>query len=221
MPSISKRLSTIADFVEKDANVFDVGADHGLIEKYLIERSITNKITAVENKIGPYNTLKNSLSEYSDVNVVLSDGVTSLNSYDTTLIIAGMGGKNIINILSKDLNKLNLIKNIIVDAHRDNYQIKKFLTINGFKIKDEKIVFEDSIYYFVVLFEKGINTYNDLTLKYSLYIKNDHLYEGYLNKTITQLENKIDFLKASNEDNSLEIEKLNNEIKELKLYENN
>ena len=50
--AISTRLKTIADFIEQNSIVFDVGADHGILENYLLDNNRIKKIYAIENKKG-------------------------------------------------------------------------------------------------------------------------------------------------------------------------
>ena len=50
--AISTRLKTIAEFIEQDSIVFDVGADHGILENYLLDNNRVKKIYAIENKKG-------------------------------------------------------------------------------------------------------------------------------------------------------------------------
>ena len=116
---LSKRLETIASLVPKSV-VADIGSDHG---KLMIELFNSGKITkgyAVENKKGPYSRLVKALEEEGIIdNVIpmLSDGITELPKCVNTVVIAGMGGKAIVNILKKDLSKLANVDTLVIDAH--------------------------------------------------------------------------------------------------------
>ena len=88
---VSLRIKTIGDFIEKDDVVVDVGADHGLLELYLIAKHQNIKITAVENKIGPYKILENSLKGLKDV--TLSDR-TLFNYYKNLKFVECVELKN-------------------------------------------------------------------------------------------------------------------------------
>lgn len=134
---ISKRLKTICDLVTPGYFVADVGADHGLVEKYLVDNEISPYIIAIENKKGPFEILKNSLKEYSNVDLSLSDGIEDINEKIDCIIIAGMGGFNITNILNKDKNKLSNIKQIIIDPHRDQELAKQTIINLGFTLSNE------------------------------------------------------------------------------------
>lgn len=184
---ISERLYTIASFINKDAFVIDVGADHGLIEKYLIDSNITKNIIAVENKQGPFNILKNNLKCY-DVQLSLSSGIEKITDNVDTIIIAGMGGTLICSILKDDENKLINVENIIVDAHTDIELVRREVCKLGYYIDKEKIVFENKKYYFVIKFQKGHKNIKDIEYEFGVNIANDELFSQYKRDQINKLE---------------------------------
>ena len=92
---ISKRLLAIAKMVPTNLPCADIGSDHGLLVKYLLDNQIVPFSYASDNKIGPYNRLKENLASYissNKVKVDLIDGIKNLPENCLTLIIAGMGG---------------------------------------------------------------------------------------------------------------------------------
>lgn len=219
MVNISNRLKKVAEQIENNSSVFDVGADHGLLEKYLVENAVTNDIIAVENKIGPYSTLKANLAN-CNVKIILSDGISSLNNKTDFVVFAGMGGILIKNILEKNKEKISLINNIIIDAHRDVYLIRKFLTNNGFYIFNEEIVKERQLFYFIITFKKGFKQYSEEEYKYGLY-KNSDIYSEYLNFELDKLLNIKQKLIKAEKSNFNRIKFIEEEIERLKNYENN
>lgn len=152
--AISKRLKTICDLLLANKGVADVGADHGLVEKYLLDHELTPYIIAIENKIGPYTILKNALESYSNVRVSLSDGIEDIDEKVDVIIIAGMGGINIVNILNKNKEKLVNIKQIIVDSHRDEALVKETLKELGFEINKEVPLEDAKKHYNIISFLK-------------------------------------------------------------------
>ena len=175
---ISDRLKTIASFIKEHANVADVGADHGLLEIYLLENQKVDSILAIENKSGPFNILKNNLKDY-DVRLSLSDGISKIDEKVDTLVIAGMGGILITNILSSQKENLTNIKQIVVDAHRDYELVRREITGLGYYIEKEKIVYENDTYYFVISFLKGHKNYSDVEYEWGYKINEDPLFEHF------------------------------------------
>ena len=211
---VSERIKTIGDFILDGDVVVDVGADHGLLELYLLAKYQNVSITAVENKIGPYKILENSLKGLKNVRLSLSDGINVVNKDTTTVVIAGMGGLNIKNILLAHPEKIKGLKKIIIDAHRDIEIARKTIVSFGFRFSKEKIIFEQGKFYIVSEFikdEKTAEINNDfIQIGYNL--QNDELwpkYRDYLietnNKTIEKIkdldniQDKVLALKNKNE----------------------
>ncbi|MFA7011158.1 MAG: tRNA (adenine(22)-N(1))-methyltransferase TrmK, partial [Bacilli bacterium] len=67
------------------------------------------------------------------------------------VVISGMGGFNIIKILSNNNN--NEIKRFILQANRNVYNLRKYLMENNYRIIDEDLVSEDEKYYEIVVCE--------------------------------------------------------------------
>lgn len=217
--ALSKRLLALVNQIEDGSSVFDVGADHGLLEKYLLDNKKVAKICAVENKVGPFNILSTNLKDYK-ITLSLSDGLDELNNDYDTLIIAGMGGKLICDILSKHLDKLKFIKNILIDAHRDIYDVKSLLINNGFYINFEDIIKEKGKYYFIIKFKKGKEKYSDFQLKYGAKVLNKDIFSEYIEYTKKQLNDNLIKIKESSNDNK-KIKMLTQELERLNDYENN
>lgn len=161
----SKRLLAVASFVDDGVYLADVGSDHALLPIYLLQ---TNKIKwcqAIENKSGPYVRMKAAINEAgfsSYVDCSLSDGLDELNDEVNSIVIAGMGGLKTIEILEKHKDKLSHVDTIIVDPHRDIAKVRKHVTALGYKIVDEKMIFEDKIYYSIIKFKRS-----DTPIKYN------------------------------------------------------
>lgn len=154
---LSKRLEIIASIVPKSV-VADIGSDHG---KLMIELFNSGKITkgyAVENKKGPYSRLVKALEEEGIIdNVIpmLSDGISELPKCVTTVVIAGMGGKLIVDILKKDLSKLENVQTLVIDAHSNLPYVREEISKLGFQIAEEIIVKEEGIFYEIIKFVKS------------------------------------------------------------------
>lgn len=187
---ISDRLKTVATFIKDNANVADVGADHGLLEIYLLDKNKVNSIMAIENKDGPFQILRNNLKDYN-VKLSLSDGLQDIDENVDTVVIAGMGGVLISDILKRDSKKLNKVKQIVVDAHRDIELVRKEVTKLGYYIEKEKIVFENKQYYFVISFLKGHKDYPLEVYEWGYKIKDDPLFKKYQQAELETLETNL------------------------------
>ena len=86
---------------------------------------------------------------------MLSDGITELPKCVTTVVIAGMGGKAIVNILKKDLRKLDNVETLVIDAHSCIPFVRDEVSKIGYSISEEKIIKEDGIFYEIIRFTKS------------------------------------------------------------------
>lgn len=167
MIRISKRLSIICDMVPSSV-VADIGSDHGKLMIALAESGKIRKGFAVENKEGPFERLRSNLIRYHVDDIVtplFSDGIKDITRDVSTIVIAGMGGQTIVNILKAHPEKLISVKTIIIDAHTAVPFARKEICQMGFAIADEKIVKEDGVFYEIIKFikaEKAIISDEDL-----------------------------------------------------------
>ena len=202
---VSQRIKTIGDFIDENDSVVDVGADHGLLEVYLIAKYPNIKITAVENKLGPYRILERNLKAYSNVKLSFSDGIECIISGGKTVVLAGMGGLNIVNILAAYPKKVFKLKKIIVDAHRDLEIVRKELFKYGFAINREKIVYEQNKFYVITEFVKSKKTLdiNEDIIFFGNKLYKDKLWPKYRDYLIDANNRKIE--KIKNIDNMQDI----------------
>ena len=167
MIKLSKRLKIIHDMVPKSV-VADIGSDHGKLMIALAQSGKVKKGFAVENKEGPFERLRSNLIRYhvnDMITPLFSDGIKDITRDVSTIVIAGMGGQTIVNILKAHPEKLISVQTIIIDAHTAVPFARREICQMGFAIADEKIVKEDDIFYEVIKFikaEKAIISDEDL-----------------------------------------------------------
>ena len=173
---LSERLSAIYKMVPKGITA-DIGADHGKLMIALFEGGIISHGYAVENKKGPYNRLVAALKEKhleDDIVPLFSDGISELPEAVHTVIIAGMGGNNIIDILKKHPKKTEQITTLIIDAHTAIPKVRREISNMGFVIADEKMVREDDIFYEIIKFIKADKAvYGDKDIEFGPILRNE------------------------------------------------
>ena len=116
---LSKRLQAIYDMIPSGVAA-DVGSDHGKLIISLFEGGVISKGYAIENKKGPYSRLVKAIKDSGcedHIIPMLSDGISELPSDVDIVVLAGMGGINIIDILKAHPSKLKNVGTIVVDAH--------------------------------------------------------------------------------------------------------
>ena len=219
MIRLSKRLKIIHDMVPSSV-VADIGSDHGKLMIALVQSGKVTKGFAVENKEGPFERLRSNLIRYhvnDMITPLFSDGIKDITRDVGTIVIAGMGGQTIVNILKAHPEKLISVQTIIIDAHTAVPFARKEICQMGFAIADEKIVKEDEIFYEVIKFikaEKAIISDEDLEFGPILrHEKSATFKEKYQNRI-----NEIDNLLAKGSLPEARIASLNAEKHKLMRY---
>ena len=177
---LSKRLQTIADFVKKDAVVADIGTDHAHIPIYLIKNNIISKAYACDINKGPLEKAKENINYYGVKNIELrlSNGLEKLKTDEAdTVIIAGMGGELITDILEKGRRFFESKRKFILSPHTKIDEVRKFLLSNGFEITKEDMCIDEGKFYTVMeaKYTENKEMYSEAELLYGKYlIENKH-----------------------------------------------
>lgn len=217
---IPTRLKVIADLIPEGARIADIGADHGLLEQYIAVSKEKYFVLAIENKSGPFSTLLNNVGCLQNIIVSHSDGLNQVTKDYDTLVLAGMGGDNIIEILSKKIAKLKYLKQVVVDAHSFIPKVRRFMVENGFDIEREKIVFEKKHFYIIISFNRNENknSYNDEELDFGYKLYEDALFKDYQKSELKKLNTIAK--KVCKKDNE-KYNQICEEIRRLKTYGQN
>ncbi len=145
-PDISDRLKKIAEFVSDGERVADIGTDHGLLALFLKERDASIKMILSDVRIGPLEKARRNIAKHSCIeafDIRMADGLQALRPGEAdTVVIAGMGGSLIIDILMHDTAHSNSFKKFIFQPRRDSVKLRQWLAENGFAIIDEALVRE-------------------------------------------------------------------------------
>ena len=107
MIKLSKRLEAISSLVPVNSKVIDVGCDHALLDIYLYQHKISNKIIASDVNENALNNAKENIKEHKLTNQIetrLGNGLDTLNEKDNidTVIMSGIGAHTIIGILKNN-----------------------------------------------------------------------------------------------------------------------
>lgn len=149
---LSKRLQTIASFVKKDTIIADIGTDHAHVPIYLIQNGIIQKAYALDINEGPLKKAKENIKNFGYENkiiTILSNGLDKLSPYEVdTIIIAGMGGELIIDILERG-EKFHR-QTFILSPHTKICLVREYLLNNGFSILKEDMCIDEGKYYTVI-----------------------------------------------------------------------
>lgn len=146
-----KRLLACAELV-KGNKVCDVGTDHGYLAAELLTTGKCTRAIAADINEKPLASARATLEKHGltdKADIVLSDGLKSVSLDGVTdIVVAGMGGELISNILScgDSLEGINLVLQPMTQAA----YLRKWLAENGFLIAAERAVTEGKHIYTVI-----------------------------------------------------------------------
>lgn len=159
---LSTRLAAIASFVPRGSHVIDVGTDHAYIPIYLVEEGLAVSCLATDINKGPLEKAKKNLVAHGihHVELMQTNGVEGINpDQGDVLMISGMGGYLIVDILKRGQALLKNIKRLILQPQQDIVEVRKYLHTIGFCIVDETFVKDEEKYYTVIVAEPGKEQY--------------------------------------------------------------
>lgn len=225
---ITKRLEKIANLVEEGKSVIDIGTDHGLVPLYLAKNNISKDILATDISAKSLKKLEDKLDKNLEniIKTKVCDGLDGIDIKENQIaIIAGMGAITIIDILSKDIDKVRNLDYVICEGNIGNEKLRKFLNENNFIIDRDFLIKDGRKHYDIIRFKNGSDRKLSLgEIYFGKFIYNEN--NPLLMKRIEQIYNKNLKFKENIEKNSKDKEGLDliNErleaIREIKNYEN-
>ncbi len=153
---LSKRLKAISDFIPEGSSVIDVGTDHGFLAIYLSKEKHCSVLATDKSSLCIIKAKENIRKYKAIVETKVTDGLKGLDITNKYIVIAGMGTKTILDIVSS-----NLDNDLIISSHRNLELLRKKMMEKGYYIYNEKAVF-DKRYYVIMHFKKGRNKTNYL-----------------------------------------------------------
>ena len=157
---LSKRLEAIASFIHEDSLFADIGSDHAYLPCYVCLQYPDVQAIAGEVNEGPWKRAKETVSHFSltdRIDVRLGNGLDILTKHDKidTVVIAGMGGSLITNILTSGLEKLAQVNRVIAQPNNHAYAVRRFLALYHYDIINELIIEENGHIYELIISEKS------------------------------------------------------------------
>ncbi len=164
---ISKRLSICLKYTEGFNRLADIGTDHALLPINAVSLGFVTSAQAIDNKQGPFviaysNVLKYELN--SKVEVILGDGIKRIDDKVDCVVISGMGGSLISDIILKD-DKKN-IKRLILQPNNESILVRRAIVKIGFYIVDELVFSDNHKTYDLIVAEIGSTQYTDLEIEF-------------------------------------------------------
>lgn len=158
MITLTKRLQAVADLVPAGCSFADIGTDHAYLPVWLLQKGVIDHAIAGDIRQGPLDHAKATAQRYhcmEQLSFRLSDGLSALDPHEADCVaIAGMGGEAMISILTAaPWTKADT--RLILQPQTNLPELRRWLTGNGYAIREEWCLFEEGHWYTVMLVNGG------------------------------------------------------------------
>lgn len=157
--SLGARLALCASMVRPGAALADVGTDHAHLPIWLAKQGLISKAVASDVRPGPLERAKQNIEKYGagdEVKARLCDGLDGILPEEADdVVIAGMGGEMIAEIVCRAAWLENAGKHLILQPMTREENLRRSLMKMGFSVLSEQAVLEEGHVYTVMLCAYG------------------------------------------------------------------
>ena len=166
-----RRFNEIVSHLKDETLVADVGCDHGYISQKLLESGGAKKVVMTDISAKCLKKAQDLLSNEianGRATAIVCDGLSGVNLPITAVVIAGMGGEEIIKILSECLDRLP-IKKVVLQPMKNADKVREFLVRGKFWLHRDYTFYDADKYYDLIYAEKldgKSDAYSDLDIEF-------------------------------------------------------
>lgn len=159
-PFLSARLSALRSYYQKQKNIWDIGCDHGLLGLFFSNEEEVERIHLVDPSAAVIKELQNKLKDsYITKGEILihhqHGQQLSIETTSNCIFIAGMGGKEIGEIIIHLLPSLDATSSVVISPHRKILELRALLRELPLALVQEELIFEDGQFYQILCLRKG------------------------------------------------------------------
>lgn len=158
---MSNRLNQIASYVLPGMAVADIGCDHAYIPIRLVKHKISNRVIGCDINsqplaLGAANIDSSLLPAQAQlIELRQGNGLMPLDPDEVDcIIIAGMGGSLLADILRTGKDRLNRVQRLILSPHTEIYKVRRIVNQLGFGIEQEQGLYEEGHYYTIIVADR-------------------------------------------------------------------
>ena len=221
---LKERLDMILSHIDGET-VADIGTDHGYIPVQLAKSKRVKKVIATDLNKGPLdsareNVFKNNVEDI--VKLRLGSGLLPLEVGECdTIVIAGMGGELISEILKESEDVAKSAKKLLLQPMNSQDTLRKFLIENGYEIIKEDIKVEGFKVYNLIIAKNGTGKMpkDPIFLHLPESLKEHREFPSLLKKKKREFEKILSGLKKATDKDNNQIEKYEYLLKRTKEIE--
>lgn len=139
------RIKTVCSHLKKADTFADIGCDHGYMSEYVLKNGLCNKVYFSDVSKGSLEKAKKLLKEYVEKGIaigVLGDGFFGVPKDTQEVLIAGMGGSEIVDILSHEIYGF-MPRLFVFQPMLDGEKLRRYLVANGAYIERDYTFLSD------------------------------------------------------------------------------
>ena len=132
----------------------DIGCDHGFVAELAVKNGIAEKVYISDISAKCLAKAEKLLAVHIRTGTVesyVSDGFAAFEETPDQALIAGMGGEEIVRILSE---ARELPERLVLQPMKNASAVRRFLTQNGYKLLED-VTFREVKFYDVICAERG------------------------------------------------------------------
>lgn len=141
---LSKRIHKLADMVQPGETVADIGTDHGYVPMLLIKNGISPRAIMSDISEGSLSKAKETFRicelNVNESDFRLGDGLNTIDAGEADdVIIAGLGGYTIVEIIDSDIKKARSFKKLILQPRKHSGFLRHYLYTHGWDIVEDTL----------------------------------------------------------------------------------
>lgn len=182
---IGNRLKSILCLINTGVLV-DIGCDHGFLGAKALYLGKAKKVAFVDISQQSLNKSKTIIEKYSLENACFfnCDGLSSVNIEYDLVVIAGIGGDEIVKILDQAKYR----KDAILCAHSKVEVLRDYIS-GKFKINEDYYIKENHKYYPIISISNGSDVYAEDEIYFGKNTRNNTFYNEMIKNTYLILKN--------------------------------
>ena len=165
---MTDRLNKIFAVLPKCESFADIGCDHGYIAKAMLKSGKCKKVIVSDISAKCLKKAENLLATElinGSAKSVVSNGFDNVEYCDVALI-AGMGGEEICDILSRAKNTEKLPKTLVIQPMKNCDRARLVAVDCGYAIKYDKLFKSAGKFYNLIVLEKGSDTLTEEEIEF-------------------------------------------------------
>lgn len=156
---LSRRLKTLRNYHSEQKIIWDIGCDHGQLGLSFLESTVTeiNLVDPSELVIKSLYTLPiDAYIQKGILKIHYKEGQKlNIDSINNLIFIAGMGGKEIGEIIVSLIPQLDDSSQFVISPHRKILELRSLLHSLPLSLISEQVIFEDGQFYQVLVLRPG------------------------------------------------------------------